>query len=94
MCVRIVMLFYMPLARHLVMLRVYWMIHGRLQTIQCIMDSILQRFDYTFLYIYIRTYCTVFLVTFSIATYACLFAYRECYSVIIMFTYDCILGLG
>ena len=52
-CTYEVTLFYMPLAKHLVMLRVYWMIHGRLQTIQCIMDSILQRFDYTFLYIYI-----------------------------------------
>ena len=46
----VVMLFYMPLARHLVMLRVYWMIPGHHQIIQCMLDSILLRFEYTLIH--------------------------------------------
>ena len=40
----VVMPLYMLLARHLVMLKVYWMIRGHLQTIQCMTDSILLRY--------------------------------------------------
>ena len=66
--VYVVMLFYMPLARHLVMLRVYWMIPGHLQIIQCIMDSILLRFEYVYINLCIYT-------NFR---FVMLFAYSKC----------------